>query len=332
MLSIHRLTAGDGYKYLLQHVASGDVDRRMATPLTAYYTASGYPPGRWMGSGLRGLGDGQLVPGDEVTEDQMAALFGRAEDPLTGRVLGRPHRVYKSPPERIRDLDPALSGAARQRAIEQIHHAEMRQKTKQAVAGFDLTFSPVKSISALWATTDVGIQEQIVAAHHEAVADVLELIEQHAAFTRSGDGGITQLDARGLIAAAFDHWDTRSGDPQLHTHVVVANRAQSPDGTWRALDGRLLFRSAVAMSEIHNVFLADKLTQRLGVTWELRERGSQRNPAFEIDLIPDELIREFSPGPNRSKQTSARSCRNAETRFIHRTGARCMYSASKQPS
>src|SRR3954453_3033613 len=31
MLTIHRLTAGDGYKYLLRHVAAGDVDRRMAT-------------------------------------------------------------------------------------------------------------------------------------------------------------------------------------------------------------------------------------------------------------------------------------------------------------
>lgn len=122
-----------------------------------------------------------------------------------------------------------------------IRREEMRKKSRQAVAGFDLTFSPVKSVSALWATADVGIQEQIVAAHHEAVADVLSLIEQHAAFTRSGDGGIAQLDTRGVIAAAFDHWDSRSGDPQLHTHVVVANRVQGPDGTWRTLDGRVLY-------------------------------------------------------------------------------------------
>ncbi|TCO37617.1 conjugative relaxase-like TrwC/TraI family protein [Kribbella antiqua] len=298
MLSIHRLTAGDGYKYLVRHVASGDVDRRMATALTSYYAASGYPAGRWIGSGLSGLGDGYLVPGSEVTEPQMAALFGRAEDPLTGRTLGRPHLVYESPSRRIRAqikaLDPALTDAARQDAIDKIRKAEMRQKTQQAVAGFDLTFSPVKSVSALWATTDVGVQEQIVAAHHDAVNDILDLIEQHAALTRTGHGGIAQINTRGLIAAAFDHWDTRSGDPQLHTHVVVANRVQGPDGRWRTLDGRVLFRSAVAMSEIHNVFLADNLTRRLGVNWELRERGSQRNPAFEIDAVADELIREFS--------------------------------------
>ncbi|TDO27943.1 conjugative relaxase-like TrwC/TraI family protein [Kribbella sp. VKM Ac-2527] len=298
MLSIHRLTAGDGYTYLLKHVATADVDRRMATPLTSYYAASGYPAGRWMGTGLAGLGDGQLSPGDEVTEEQMAALFGRAEDPLTGRALGRPYPVSKSPAERvaeqIRALDPTLDQADKEREIDAIRSAESRRKSKQAVAGFDLTFSPVKSVSALWATSDVGVQEQIVAAHHEAIDDVIGLIERQAAFTRTGDGGIAQITTKGLIATAFDHWDTRSGDPQLHTHVVIANRVQGPDGKWRTLDGRVLYAAIVAMSEVHNVLLADNLSRRLGVVWDLRDRGERRNPAYEIDGIPDELIREFS--------------------------------------
>ncbi|MFD7161478.1 MobF family relaxase [Kribbella sp. NPDC059898] len=298
MLTIHRLTAGDGYRYLLRHIASGDVDRRMSTSLTAYYMAVGYPAGRWIGSGLGGLGAGELSPGDEVTEAQMAALFGSANDPLTGQPIGLPYPVFKSPSERVEDqiaaLDPGLDDAARQGEIDQIWKREMRRKAKQAVAGFDLTFSPVKSVSALWATTDVGTQEQIVAAHHEAIRDVIALIEQQAAFTRTGGQGAAQVDVRGLIAAAFDHWDTRSGDPQLHTHVVVANRVQGEDGQWRTLDSRTLHRSIVAMSEIHNVLLADNLTRRLGVNWELRERGSQRNPAFEIDAVPDALIAEFS--------------------------------------
>jgi conjugative relaxase-like TrwC/TraI family protein len=292
------MTAGDGYQYLLRHIASGDVDRRMSTSLTAYYTATGYPSGRWLGSGLSGLGAGALRAGDEVTEAQMAALFGCAKDPLTGRVLGTPYLVFKSPSERVeeqvRALEPGLTEAERQAEINRIWRREMRQKTKQAVAGFDLTFSPVKSVSALWATADVGTQEQIVAAHHEAVRDVVELVEQHAAFTRTGGQGVAQVDVRGLIAATFDHWDTRSGDPQLHTHVVVANRVQGLDGAWRTLDSRTLHRAIVAMSEIHNVFLADNLARRLGVNWELRERGSRRNPAFEIDAIPDALIAEFS--------------------------------------
>jgi conjugative relaxase-like TrwC/TraI family protein len=333
VLSIHRLNAGEGYLYLLRHVAAGDVDRRMVTPLTAYYTASGYPPGRWMGQGLSGLGDGELVPGSEVTEAQMAALFGRAEDPVTGRILGEPYRVFKGPEERvqdrIRDFAPALTDAEREQAVARIWREEMRKKSRQAVAGFDLTFSPVKSVSALWATADVGIQEQIVAAHHEAVADVLSLIEQHAAFTRSGDGGIAQLDTRGLIAVAFDHWDSRSGDPQLHTHVVVANRVQGPDGAWRTLDGRVLYRAAVAMSEVHNVLLADHLARRLGVNWGLRERGPRRNPAFEIDAIPDDLIHEFSA---RTAQIEANlnALLDERTDQIHPPDRREMYALRQQ--
>ena len=72
---------------------------------------------------------------------------------------------------------------------------------------------------------------------------------------------------RGLIAAAFDHWDSRAGDPHLHTHVVVANRVQTADGTWRSLDGATLFRYTVALSELHEGVLQDLLTDRLGVAW-----------------------------------------------------------------
>jgi conjugative relaxase-like TrwC/TraI family protein len=298
VLSIHRLSAGDGYKYLIKHIASADVDRRMATPLTAYYVANGYPPGRWAGSGLPGLGKGEIKAGDEVTEEQMAALFGRAQDPVDGKQLGRPFRVYRSLDERIEariaDLPADLNEENRAAAIAEVRRTESRVRARQAVAGFDLTFSPVKSVSALWATADVGVKEQVAAAHYDAVNDVLDLIQDQAIFTRTGDGGIAQIDTRGAIATAFDHWDTRSGDPQLHTHLVIANRVQSKDGQWKTLDGRVLFRSAVAMSEIHNVLLADGLTRRLGVDWDLRDRGEQRNPAFEITGVPDELLREFS--------------------------------------
>jgi conjugative relaxase-like TrwC/TraI family protein len=298
VLSIHRLSAGDGYKYLIKHIASADVDRRMATPLTAYYVANGYPPGRWAGRGLPGLGQGEIKAGDEVTEEQMAALFGRAEDPVDGKQLGRPFRVYRSLEERIEariaDLPKDLSEEERAAEIAEVRRTEARVRARQAVAGFDLTFSPVKSVSALWATADVGIKEQVAAAHYDAVNDVLDLIQDQAVFTRTGDGGIAQIDTRGAIATAFDHWDTRSGDPQLHTHLVIANRVQSKDGQWKTLDGRVLFRSAVAMSEIHNVLLADGLTRRLGVHWDLRDRGQQRNPAFEITGVPDELLHEFS--------------------------------------
>ena len=50
-----------------------------------------------------------------------------------------------------------------------------------------------------------------------------------------------------------------SGDPQLHDHVVVWNRAKSTsDGGWRPLDSRGLFKTAVMLSERHQGVLSDR--------------------------------------------------------------------------
>lgn len=80
-------------------------------------------------------------------------------------------------------------------------------------------------------------------AHRAAVADVLAFIEREVASTRvgasDGSGAVIQADVTGLIATAFDHFDSRAGDPHLHTHVVIANKAKTvADGQWRSLDGR----------------------------------------------------------------------------------------------
>ena len=70
-VSMRVMSAGDGYKYPLRTVAAGDGDRSLSTPLTRYYSADGTPPGRWMGSGVPGLGGGQITAGDRVSEAQL---------------------------------------------------------------------------------------------------------------------------------------------------------------------------------------------------------------------------------------------------------------------
>jgi hypothetical protein len=89
---------------------------------------------------------------------------------------------------------------------------ESRPRT-QTVAGYDLTFSPVKSVSTLWAVADPAVAAAIERAHRAAVKDALAFIEKHALFTRTGPQGIRQVNVRGLVAAAFTHRDSRAGDP-----------------------------------------------------------------------------------------------------------------------
>ena len=234
-VSMRVMSAGTGYQYLLRSVAAGDGNRQLSTPLTRYYTEAGTPPGRWLGSGLHALGHGEIRQGDVVGEQQLALLLGTGSDPVTGEPLGpRVFRVHDDRSDRrIRLRRRRLVGAAGH------------------VAGYDLTFSVPKSVSALWGVADEGTQALIVEAHHRAVADVLDLVEREVAATRrgvsAGNGAVAQADVVGVIATAFDHWDSRLGDPQLHTHVVVSNKVQTTeDGRWRSLDGRPLHASVVA--------------------------------------------------------------------------------------
>ncbi len=297
------MSAGDGYKYLLRTVAAGDGDRDLSTPLTRYYNADGTPPGRWMGSGLPTLGSGQLRDSDEVTEAQLQLLIGMGRDPLTGAPLGRAYPAYKSVTQRVEErvgtLDPELGPTARGRAVAAIEAAESERGTRRAVAGYDFTFSIPKSASVLWAVADAGTQSLIVNAHHAAIAEVVAFMEREVAATRAGatpgDGAVAQVEVRGLIATAYDHYDSRAGDPHLHTHVVISNKVQTVlDNKWRSLDGRPLHAATVALSEFHEAVFADHLTRLFGVEWETRDRGRDRNAAWAIAKVPEQLVSEFS--------------------------------------
>ncbi len=292
------MSAGAGFRYLLQSVAAGDGERSMSSPLTRYYAEHGTPPGRWLGAGLPGLATGRLESGTHVTEVQLRRLLGQLRDPETGEPLGRASYQYRSTSERIearvRDLSTELSAPERAEQIGQIESDELGKGRPRIVAGFDFTFSVPKSVSALWAVADGGTQALIAQAHHAAIDDVLEVIEREVAATRVGANGVAQIDVLGVVATAFDHWDSRASDPQLHTHVVIANRVQATDGKWRTLDGRPMHAAVVALSEHYNAVLADRLAGLFGLGWEQRDRGRDRNPAWEIVGVPEALIREFS--------------------------------------
>ena len=134
---------------------------------------------------------------------------------------------------------------------------------KVAIAGYDLTFSPAKSVSVLWALAPRDVSEQVAAAHDAAVAAVLDRIETEAAYTRQGAHGVRQVKVDGVIAAAFTHRSSRAGDPDLHTHVTVAAKVQAPDKTWLTLDARMLYKGNVTYSEMYNSALETELAARL---------------------------------------------------------------------
>ena len=172
--------------------------------------------------------------------------------------------------------------------------AKLSRPQTTAIAGFDLTFSPVKSVSTLWALADPHTAAIIERAHHAAIADALKLIEDHALFTRTGAKGVRQVNVRGLVAAAFTHRDSRAGDPDLHTHVAVANKVQTLDGRWLSIDGRVLFKAKVTASETYNTALERHLADALGVQFVDRTTQAGRRPVREIDGVDPALNRRWS--------------------------------------
>jgi conjugative relaxase-like TrwC/TraI family protein len=173
--------------------------------------------------------------------------------------------------------------------------AKQSRPRTQPVAGYDLTFSPVKSVSTLWAVADPHVAAQIERAHQAAVQDALTFIERHALFTRQGRNGVRQVNVRGLVAAAFTHRDSRAGDPDLHTHVAVANKVQTLDGRWLSIDGRVLFKATVAASETYNTALEHHLRDRLGVRFADRpDTDLGKRPVREIVGVDPALNQRWS--------------------------------------
>ena len=353
MMSLHKLTAGDGYEYLTRQVAAQDDELAAKDSLEGYYSERGEAPGRWLGSGLVAFDD--IAAGDIVTSEQMKALWGEGRHPnateiearlaaeghgpavaLAATKLGAPFKIYDGANDFQKEIAAAFSDyntSRGEKARAEIpaevraeirtqvstdlfvkefgrHPADSRElsgwvakKTRQkttAVAGYDLTFSPVKSVSALWAVAPREVSERIEAAHRRAVEHTLASIERDVAYTRIGTNGVARQRADGLIAAAFTHRDSRAGDPDLHTHVPISNKVRytGPDGVqrWGALDGTPLHRLAVQASEEYNSRLeAEMCAEFPGLSFADRDTGLRgKRPVREIVGIAPQLLDRWS--------------------------------------
>ena len=100
------------------------------------------------------------------------------------------------------------------------------------------------------------------------------------------------------------HRCSREGDPQLHSHSILVNTLEAPDGRRAALDGGLLFQHAKAADGIYQAALRAELTRLLGVGWE------RRDEQWEVAGIPPGLCWEWSK--RRSQITAALAARGLD--------------------
>jgi conjugative relaxase-like TrwC/TraI family protein len=164
-----------------------------------------------------------------------------------------------------------------------------RPHGRNAVPAFDVVLRPTKSVAILYGLGDRAISRATLAAHHVGLREAAAYLDDHVG-TRRGHGGVQHVQGRGLLAVGFDHRTSREGDPLPHTHLVIANRVQGPDGRWTALDGRDLYRHRLAADAIYRAAYQRQLSRSLGVEWTPADAHGNR----ELQGMPAELIRWFS--------------------------------------
>jgi conjugative relaxase-like TrwC/TraI family protein len=164
-----------------------------------------------------------------------------------------------------------------------------RPHGRNAVPAFDVVLRPTKSVSILYGLGDAATGRTVLAAHHAGLAEAVAYLDGHLG-ARRGHGGVQHVSGQGLLAVGFDHRTSREGDPLLHTHLVIANRIQGPDGRWTALDGRDVYRHRLAADAIYRATYQRELARSLGVEWTAADTHGNR----ELAGMPQDLVRGFS--------------------------------------
>ncbi|WAW10862.1 relaxase domain-containing protein [Oxalobacter vibrioformis] len=189
---------------------------------------------------------------------------------LSGEVAAEDFR------QMVRGFDPKTGEAMTQNA-----GADNRR------AGWDCTLSAPKSVSAAWAVASDSDREKIEAAHKNAVAAALDIVQEKAAYTRTGAGSVVHEKAE-IIIASFDHFTSRAVEPQLHTHNFIFNASIRADGTVGAIESRYLYQWQKVAGTVYQSELARGL-EKIGYT-----TSKDGDEFIKLSVVPESLCDAWS--------------------------------------
>ena len=166
-------------------------------------------------------------------------------------------------------------------------------------AGQDCTLTPGKSVSVLWMAGTPEQRAAIEAAHRAAVERALAFVAAEGLITvRTGAGGVERHRPSDLIIGRFDHYTTREGDPNIHTHCVFINVAGAPKNTGAGryksqthltIEVEQLYAYQIVVGAAYRAALAEDLHRQFGFRY--REAGCGQ---WEIAGPPEALLANFS--------------------------------------
>lgn len=142
-------------------------------------------------------------------------------------------------------------------------------------AAYDFTFYAPKSVSlmhkSLYARARFAAAHRIEAAFDAAWGEALEWfdIEESLAVGYLPDGTVGLVEHDGLAGVAYPHRMDRSGNPHLHTHIVISRHVMR-DGARLHIDIRHLPDFVPQMEARYRARLRVELEE---AGWELRPLG-----------------------------------------------------------
>ncbi|MGH3096450.1 MAG: MobF family relaxase, partial [Streptosporangiales bacterium] len=265
-----------------------------------YYMASvegGEPPGVWFGPGAVVLG---FTAGDEVTSEQMETVYGKLQHPESGEQLGSKPRTYASHEQRLQQLLVAEPDPLPERR-KQIEF-QARKQQREPCHYYDLTYSPEKSWSVLYAgLRQAGMDAEadtLWACVEDGYRAGLEHAMGQACYARTGRhagkvAGRTSgrwEKATDWTATFWRHHTSRDGDPNLHIHGALLNRVRTEDGRWYAVDGTAVKHARREAAAVASRAAEAYAAERLRLRFVARPDGLGR----EIQGVDQELIDQFS--------------------------------------
>jgi conjugative relaxase-like TrwC/TraI family protein len=223
-------------------------------------------------------------------------------------VLGDPSESYSSAiveGEAVRFED--LEALTRDENPDDGTSYDIKRSGSNKTCARDLTLSAPKPVSVLHGIGKAaGMGAEQEAAMFKLIADIthdghnhgvragLQLAFDEQAFAvRFGKGGKNRAGATFVAAAKFDHFTSRDGDMQLHSHVVFPNIARAPDGTVRAWDNHKLTVLKGKVSAAYRAEMVDYIKTECA-KHGIRIHFSKDGRNFKIDGIDPEITQHFS--------------------------------------
>ncbi len=159
-------------------------------------------------------------------------------------------------------------------------------RPERKVNAFDATFSAPKGASLLWALGSAEVSSVVTRCHVEAVERAVSFVEDKAAVARQQTKGVRRrVPTAGFAVATFVHRTSREGDPQLHSHCLIANLVRRGDGSHVAFDANPLHDWAKAAGSIYQAEVQRLLSLHLGVEWGPERNGCREPVGFSADQL-----------------------------------------------